>query len=249
MINKSQPLIFSDSNTQIRPDIIHYLQTIPSTIPDTPFVIDIENAISLSNFMKATDKHKQEIINTLNNPQCNKIICLTHAAKRSIKSYFLQDYDYIKQKICTIYPAIPNYTYGCTGDTLRVSYTKDSKQFNILFVGPPIKGLIDLLEAIQLIRIDHPHIGIYIVSDIEESWREKYSHPNTHFLKPNFQKEDIITKLYLPADLFVLPTRRDTFGMAILDALSSGTPVITTDQYAAKELVDHKKDGLLIHAN
>ena len=40
--------------------------------------------------------------------------------------------------------------------------------------------------------------------------------------------------------------RGDTFGMVLLDALSSGTPVISTLQYAIPELIDEGENGFLV---
>jgi glycosyltransferase involved in cell wall biosynthesis len=46
--------------------------------------------------------------------------------------------------------------------------------------------------------------------------------------------------VYRRADLFVLPTRGENFGMAIAEALASGTPVITTKRAPWPTLIDHR---------
>ena len=49
------------------------------------------------------------------------------------------------------------------------------------------------------------------------------AYPRVHFLGPR-QGEDL-ARLFASADVFVFPSRTDTFGLVLLEALSSGTPV------------------------
>jgi glycosyltransferase involved in cell wall biosynthesis len=54
-----------------------------------------------------------------------------------------------------------------------------------------------------------------------------------------------LSELYLAADLFVLPTLRESYGMAVAEALAHGVPVISTRTGAIPELVGTGA-GLLI---
>jgi glycosyltransferase involved in cell wall biosynthesis len=48
------------------------------------------------------------------------------------------------------------------------------------------------------------------------------------------------------AHLFVLASHHEPLGVAIMEALSCGTPVVTTNSGGVPELIDDGKDGLLV---
>jgi len=54
---------------------------------------------------------------------------------------------------------------------------------------------------------------------------------------------------YRMADIFVLPTRYDPFANVCLEALACGTPVITTENNGASELITESVDGYVIRGS
>lgn len=54
-----------------------------------------------------------------------------------------------------------------------------------------------------------------------EEFRKKY--PEVHF--PGMKKGIELAQYYASADVFVFPSKTDTFGLVMLEALASGTPV------------------------
>src|SRR5688572_21551650 len=59
----------------------------------------------------------------------------------------------------------------------------------------------------------------------------------------------LLSQLYSAADLFVLPTQAECFGIATIEALASGLPVIMGKVGAAEEIVLQDKTGWLIEPN
>ena len=53
---------------------------------------------------------------------------------------------------------------------------------------------------------------------------------------------------YLAGDIFAMPSRFDTFGMAVLEAMAAGLPVIITRRVGARDLVMPGIHGLLLPA-
>lgn len=93
--------------------------------------------------------------------------------------------------------------------------------------------------------------GIYIVGGepTEEyiRMRREFDLPNVHFV--GFQKKQTLDSYYRAADLFVLPTREDIWGLVIGEAMANGLPVITTDRcVAGVELVEENVSGHILPA-
>ena len=94
-----------------------------------------------------------------------------------------------------------------------------------------------------------PDIGIYIVggeaTDEYIRLREELGLANVHFL--SFQKKERLALLYKAADVFVLPTREDIWGLVINEALAYGLPTITTDRcVAGLELIEDGINGYVV---
>lgn len=118
----------------------------------------------------------------------------------------------------------------------------------ILSVGQFIyrKGYDVLLKACK--DVDE-NIGIYIIGGepTEEYLRlqKELKLTNVHFV--GFMRKDQLSKYYRAADLFVLPTREDIWGLVVNEAMAYGLPVITTDKcVAGLEMVENGITGDII---
>ena len=110
----------------------------------------------------------------------------------------------------------------------------------------PRKGFDVLMEAAKELP---RNVGIYIIGGepTEEYVQLQKSLPQVHFV--GFQKKEDLKQYYLAADLFVLPTREDIWGLVINEAMAFGLPVITTDRcVAGLELVENGVNGFIVPA-
>lgn len=118
----------------------------------------------------------------------------------------------------------------------------------VLSVGQFIyrKGYDVLLEACQFID---KNIGVYLIGGKPtEEYLElckKYDLVNIHFV--DFKSKDELAKYFLAADLFVLPTREDVWGLVINEAMNYGLPVVTTNKcVAGLELIVDDVNGYIV---
>lgn len=119
----------------------------------------------------------------------------------------------------------------------------------ILAIGQFIhrKGFDVLLRAAQELPRD---VGIYIVGgeatpEYLTMRQELGLTENVHFW--GFRPRQQLTELYKAADVFVLPTREDIWGLVVGEAMAFGLPVVTTDKcVAGLELVENGVNGYLV---
>jgi L-malate glycosyltransferase len=59
-------------------------------------------------------------------------------------------------------------------------------------------------------------------------------------------KQDQVYRLLSDADLFLLPSQLESFGLAALEAMACEVPVIATNVGGLPEVVEHQVDGFLV---
>jgi glycosyltransferase involved in cell wall biosynthesis len=126
----------------------------------------------------------------------------------------------------------------------------------LLFVGmvSPRKGLDDLLQAVrQLIRAGCRGFELHIVGGEEgygqlEHYRRLFHSAGlgdwVRFQGMKIGEEKLA--FFHEADVFVLPSRNESFGIANLEAMACGLPVVSTRTGAIPEYVESGVQGLLV---
>lgn len=117
----------------------------------------------------------------------------------------------------------------------------------ILFVGSFIhrKGVDILLDACW----DMENTALVLVggTDISSFVPEARENPKAQIYLEGFKSEDEVKQYYQAADIFVLPTREDIWGLVVNEAMAAGLPVITTDHCGAgRALIKNGVNGYVI---
>jgi glycosyltransferase involved in cell wall biosynthesis len=113
--------------------------------------------------------------------------------------------------------------------------SNNSEKRTLLFLGRihPIKGVDMLLEAWRIVsprfqewklRIVGPDNGGYLAR--MQNLAAEFKLARVEFSGPLYGKVKL--KSYQDAELFVLPTHSENFGMSVVEALAAGTPVIVS---------------------
>jgi UDP-glucose:(heptosyl)LPS alpha-1,3-glucosyltransferase len=58
-----------------------------------------------------------------------------------------------------------------------------------------------------------------------------------------------VEKYYFASDIFVMPSRFDTFGLVVLEAMGAGLPVVISRRVGAKDMVSEGVNGFVIDEN
>ena len=64
---------------------------------------------------------------------------------------------------------------------------------------------------------------------------------------PTLAHEEVL-KLMAESDVFIFPSLFEGFGLVITEAMSQGTPVITTDRTCGPDIMTDGKDGWIVEA-
>ncbi|MDC0713691.1 N-acetyl-alpha-D-glucosaminyl L-malate synthase BshA [Stigmatella sp. ncwal1] len=150
---------------------------------------------------------------------------------------------------------IPNFV-----DTERYAPIRDRAHLHRLFPGlrddepvlihvsnfRPVKRIGDVVSVFARVHREHPCRLVMIGdgperSPAERKVRELGLEERVAFLG----KQEHFVELLAAADVFLLPSEQESFGLAALEALSCGIPVVASDIGGIPEQVEHGTRGYL----
>jgi glycosyltransferase involved in cell wall biosynthesis len=129
---------------------------------------------------------------------------------------------------------------------LRASWGADVNDPVVLSVGrlAPEKNLPLLVEAFNALRAQEPRAKLVVVGDGPLRAALQQSCPQAIF--SGMQRGENLATHYASADLFLFPSVTETFGNVLPEAMASGLAVVAYDYAAARQLVRHGDNGLLV---
>lgn len=114
----------------------------------------------------------------------------------------------------------------------------------ILYVGriAPEKNIKKAVTCFERIRGLHPNARFVLVGDGPSRRQLEDRHPDYIFC--GTQRGEDLARHYASGDLFLFPSKTDTFGNVVLEAMASGLGVVAFDDAAAAEHIRHDENGL-----
>lgn len=133
----------------------------------------------------------------------------------------------------------------------NIEPVKDMHHPSIFFVGRliKIKGVDILIKALQIIKTSIPDIHLYIAG--EGPLRERLE---SLAVKLNVDKNitflgfvsDKKIQMLASTDVFVMPSRFESFGIVALEALAAGAPVVAANVGGIPDILDNGRYGILV---
>jgi D-inositol-3-phosphate glycosyltransferase len=188
--------------------------------------------------------------------QSNALIAESEASRQ----HMIQDYGVAQERICVI---------PC-GVDMAVFHPQDRSQARhtlglgpeplLLFVGrlQPLKGIDTLLRVAQAVRREHAQVQTVVVGggidaqdhhEVQELQRLRALaarlelSQQVRFIKA--QPQDVLAQYYAAADVLVMPSHYESFGMVVLEAMACGTPVVASRVGGLASTVVHGQTGFL----
>jgi L-malate glycosyltransferase len=111
----------------------------------------------------------------------------------------------------------------------------------------PVKRVPDCVEIFAQVRAKMP-AKLLLIGDGPERGAAEYLVRKKKLQKDVLflGKQDQVYRLLSDADLFLLPSQLESFGLAALEAMACEVPVIATNVGGVPEVVEHNVDGYLV---
>lgn len=120
---------------------------------------------------------------------------------------------------------------------------------SLFFIGridEPRKGLPVLLEALPAIAAEHPGVRLLVAGpgDVDEFRSELAPEVADRVTFLGLVSEEDKARAFVSADVYVAPnTGGESFGIVLLEAMASGTPVLASDLEAFRRVCDDGRAG------
>jgi D-inositol-3-phosphate glycosyltransferase len=235
--------------------------------PGTPLIMSFHTLALMKNLVARNDAEKEDTGRIYAEmelvAEADAVIALSEGDRQYLK-YF---YNAPEAKIYIIPPGVDTDMFcpidrNTAKEHIRV--TRDGKI--ILFVGriEPLKGIDVLLYAIKIVKMRNPDMPICLcivggdISQPSLSWSKtlkeldalrKILNIETTVNFVGQQKQSELPYYYNAADAVVMPSHYESFGIAALEAMSCGVPVITTNVAGISSLIDKEHSSLVTSVN
>jgi len=210
---------------------------------DSPWIVDVEHAGAFAAYGKVLIA-RNLIEKSLSSDSCKRIIPWTEMGKKTLLSNF--NCKGFENKIEVVNLAVRSKLFHkqYDADKIKLLFVGTANQVNIgdCF---SIKGGYEVLKAFEILSTEYNNLELVIRSHVPVEIKNKYKECRNLRIIDSILSWDALEHEFKTADIFLFPGH-STPGMSIIDAMSYELPVIATDVWANKELVENGRTGYLI---
>jgi len=180
----------------------------------------------------------------------NHIIAVSNAVKQ-----FLINSNYDEHKITRIYNGI-NDLYAIENkkrNETRISLNLKNKDISIALIGRFIKDKAQDIAVKAIQNTQHKNITLFFAGNTHTKWGKKIKNMvNRHRLNKRvifLDEVDNVYPLLAAMDIVIIPSRRESFSLSLLEAISMKKAVIASSVGGIPEIIKDKESGLLVAPN
>ena len=184
--------------------------------------------------------------------QANKVIAVSHFTKRELLEY----YKVPEEKIRVIHNGVDTSKFKPAENKRKIKEALGFKADDLAIVSVgrlyARKGLFTLIESMPAV-VKRFKNAKFIISGKGQSdeMRKLLNHADKIGVKDNiiftgYYPDKKLPKLYQAADVFAFSTFYEHHPFAVLEALSTGLPVVTTSVGGIPETIESGKNGFLV---
>jgi glycosyltransferase involved in cell wall biosynthesis len=117
----------------------------------------------------------------------------------------------------------------------------------------PVKNQEDFLRAAALVTQEHPN-ALFLIAGEDQTQSAAYRQKLEQLIRDLGLDARVrllgwvesVAPFLSSLDIFVSASRTESFGLAIVEAMASGLPVVATETAGAKEIIFNERTGLLV---
>lgn len=203
------------------------------------FIVDLDNPWSLVGYnLSVMPFYRPFIKHLLLGERCREIRCMSEACRLSLRKLFGGD---VYQKAKVHYPFMQQAVSETELNIVHVC------RFLFIATQFEIKGGKALLQAFGRLYRKYPGCQLDVITHLPDEFEPLASACDGIIVhEANLTRQEIHSRFMQHADVLVLPTYVDSFGMVALEGLAHGLALIASDLYALSEMVEEGNNGNLI---
>lgn len=171
------------------------------------------------------------------------------------RNYFLK-YGLKEEQLVAASHAVDNHRFSSDHEQWEIKAAAERKELQIpvnavvfLYAGKfyALKQLDVLIKAFQQLKGEEYRLLLYGNGEQEQELKE-LSKSDTRIIFQPFKNQSEMPVVYRVGDVFLLPSKSETWGLAVNEAMACGRPAIVSDQCGcAPELIIEGKTGFTFH--
>ena len=226
------------------PDLVHLLHssvTVPAAAPRIVWIVDLASARDPSAFPRRRRIFKDTAIRRAVADE--RVTFVTNT--EFVKTELCDLYDVSPERVTPVLLGIDHERFQPVGDPEQLRSVRERYRLPpefVLFVGlvSPRKNVDLLIEGYEMHRRRHGDaLGLVLAGapgwDCESVLEAAEAAEGVTFA--GFVADEDLAAVYSMARALVFPSRYEGFGMPLIEAMASGTPVITSSMSAIPEVV------------